>query len=313
MAFDLQTVMHAATVTLNMTLSVAVGAGMSSLWLSRGASAWAMQQRKQVQPVRAAATAFAMLVSAVLLWLESAVMAEVPIAQAREAVWSMLSATHLGTAWMIGIVALAISLAASVAPAPDTQRRWLLQLSMLGLGVFLYSRSMVSHAASDGDISVAMLADWLHLMLISLWVGEVLLAGLLILNKPIGMLAHERKDAACYVESLSTSATYALVGIVATGLFSAWHNLGGLSGLSGNTYGTTLLIKLGLVALAIILGGFNRFKVMPLLIGTLQRGDSASMGAQRRFSNILRIESLVLLGVVLTAAVLSATSPPTAS
>ena len=117
-------------------------------------------------------------------------MGEVPIAGAREAVWTMLSTTHLGKAWLIGICALAVSLASAVAGQAATWRAtracWLTRLNLLGLAVFLYSRSMVSHAASDGDFSAAMLADWRHLTMISLWVGAVVVAAMLNLASPIG-------------------------------------------------------------------------------------------------------------------------------
>ena len=53
-----------------------------------------------------------MLASACGLWLTAAAMAEVPVTQAGPAAWSMLTATHLGTAWTIGMAALAASSAA---------------------------------------------------------------------------------------------------------------------------------------------------------------------------------------------------------
>jgi putative copper resistance protein D len=312
MGFDLELAQHAATVALNLALAVAVGAGAS--WLSVGGlrSEWAARQIRGLRRAGLGALAVAMSASACVLWLEAAAMAEVPVTQAGAAAWSMLTATHLGVAWRIGIGALVSSMAAMAVASGTARARLAIAFSLSGLAVFLYTRSMVSHAAANGDVSLPMLADWLHLMLICLWVGEVFVSGFLILASPPAVRRDDRNDCVAYIESLSSSATFALVGIFATGLFSAWHNLGALSALVGNPYGTTLLGKLAVVAAAAMLGGANRFIVMPRLLAAVRGGSSAARAAARQFTAILRVESGVLLAVLIVAAMLSSTSPPTA-
>ena len=309
MGLDLELAQRAATVALNLALAVAVGAGATWLSVARLRSEWAARQIRGARRAALGALVVAMSASTCVLWLEAAAMAEVPVTRAGAALWSMLTATHLGVAWTIGICALAFSMAAMVL---GSRAKLPIALSLSGLAVFLYTRSMVSHAAANGDVSWPMLADWLHLMLICLWVGEVFVSGFLILTSPVAVRLDDRNDCAAYIEALSTSATFALVGIFATGLFSAWHNLGGPGALVGNPYGTTLLVKLALVAGAAMLGGFNRFIVMPKLLAAVRRGDSAARLATRRFTTILRIESAVLLAVLIVAAILSSTSPPMA-
>jgi putative copper resistance protein D len=156
-----------------------------------------------------------------------------------------------------------------------------------------------------------LVVNWTHLILICLWIGEVIVAGQVVLASPPGEALDNRNDCARYVESLSASATFALVGIFATGLFNAWYNLGSPKALLGNPYGTTLLIKLALVTGAVMLGGINRFVVMPGLIAALHTGGAANKAA-RQFTVILRIEGLVLAAVLVMAAILSSTAPPTA-
>jgi putative copper resistance protein D len=289
MAFDLQLAVTGATVVLDLALALAVGAAMASVWLANGASAWSRSRLGMIRPVRLGAIAIAVVAMGLLLLFESALMAEVPLTEAGAAARSMLMETHYGMAWALAL------------------------LNLFALGVFLYSRSMVSHAAANGDVSIAAVADWIHLCLISVWVGEVCIAGLLALAAPAGGVVADRAEAASYVESLSLSATLALAGIVATGLFSAWRNLGSIAGLSGNSYGSVLLVKLALVALAVLLGGFNRFVVRPALLADLRRVDESGSLSQRRFARVLRIEAVVLLAVLVAAAVLSSTSPPTAA
>jgi putative copper resistance protein D len=299
-SFDLPLAQYAATVTLNLALAIAAGAGMSALWIARRGSAWAVRQRSRLRVASHAALAAAMLASVLVLWLEAASMAEVPLTEAAGAAWAMLTATHLGKAWMAGAGVLVLS---AFAMRPHSERS--MRLRLLGLAAFLYTRSMVSHASANGDFSVSMIADWVHLVLISLWVGEVCIAGLLMLATPPGDGIGDRADCMGYIEALSTSATYALAGIFATGLVSAWINVGSPGALTGNAYGATLLAKLALVAFAVLLGSVNRFVVMPSLA-------TSPLPSLRRFTLILRIEALVLLGVLVLAAVLSSTSPPTA-
>jgi copper resistance protein D len=308
MGLDLQTVQHLLTALLNLAVAVLTGACVSRLWLDRHAAPWSEARRRPVHRAAIAGAVLALLANVAVLWLEAAVMAEVPATEAAGAAYAMLTATHFGLAWAIGTVALA---AASVAACRRTGRSPGLALSALAsLCVFWYTRSMVSHAAGKGDLGLPMLADWLHLGLISLWVGEVILAGTVMLRQSEGMTAIDRRARAAYVASLSSSATVALAGIFVTGLYAAWRNLGGLGNMVGNPYGNTLVAKLLLVGMAALLGGFNRFFVMPPWLARESAGHPVAELLPARFRHILWIEAIVLLAVVVLAAWLASTSPP---
>jgi putative copper resistance protein D len=312
-AFDVQTAIFCATVALNLALAVAVGAALAALWLANGTTAWSAAQLRRVRPLRIGATVAAIAALGSLLPFVSASMAEVPVAAAGEAIAAMLAESHFGLAWTVGMGALLAAALAAAVPVSGHSSRPVALVNLLVLAVALYSRSMVSHAAADGDLSVAIVIDWMHLCLISVWVGEVFIAGLVTLNGMVPEHAAGRAEVARYIEGLSSSATFALAGIFATGLFSAWHNLGGIAGLAGNVYGNVLLFKLALVALAALLGGFNRFIVMPALLAGLREPHGGAPKALRRFTLNLRIEAIVLFAVLVAAAFLSATPPPTSA
>lgn len=313
MSYDVQMAIYLATVALNLALAVAVGAAMAALWLGNATAAWSAAQLRRLRPVRIGATVAAIAALGALLPLVSASMAEVPVVEAGEAIGAMFSESHFGLAWKAGMVALLVAALAAVVPVSGQRLRYVALANLLALAAALYTRSMVSHAAADGDVSVAMFVDWTHLCLISAWVGVVFIAGFITLTGFVPDHATCRGEAERYVENLSSSATFALCGIFATGLFNAWHNLGGIAGLVGNAYGSVLLLKLALVALAALLGGFNRFIVMPSLLASLRGAQVGAPEPLRRFRLILRIEALVLLAVLVAAAILSATPPPTAA
>lgn len=308
MGADLPTVQHLVTALLNLAVAVLTGASVSRLWLGRDASNWSQARRQPVRNAALAGIVVALIANVVNLWLESAAMAEVPLTEAGGATWSMLTSTHLGLAWSIGMAGLAVAAAGACIRVERGPGAALLTLA--ALAVFWYTRSMVSHSASDGDFSLRLLADWVHLGLISLWVGEVILSGTVMLRTTGSMNPADRRARAAYVASLSSSATFALTGIFVTGLYATWRALGGFDQLVGNPYGNTLSAKLLLVGLAAALGGFNRFIVMPPWLACESAGNAAPALLPARFRQIVWIEALILLAVIVLAAWLATTSPP---
>ncbi|MFC5460534.1 copper resistance D family protein [Massilia niabensis] len=257
--------------------------------------------------------AIAMVSYVAVLWLEAASMAEVPVAEAFPAVQSVITATHYGYAWMLGAAALLVALVTAALRPGALGLGPASVLRLVALGLFLYSRSIVSHAGAAGDFTWAVAVDWVHLVLISVWVGEVIVAGSITLRSEPAAGQENRVECARYVEALSTSATIALVGIFVTGLLSAWRGLGSPDQVLGNPYGTMLIIKVGLVLCAAGLGGMNRFVVMPALLARLRDTRVPEQGVTHRFALVLQAEAVILLAVIVAAAILSSTPPPTAS
>lgn len=312
MEADLALAQRFVTVVLNLSVAILVGASAAHIWLRRARSAWGIGLVPRLRKAMLLALAAAATAYVAVLWLEAASMAEVPVSEAFPAVRSVITATHYGLAWMIGAAALLV--------AAFTLKIWKGErpsaaaplVRAAALGLLLYSRSMVSHAGAAGDFTWAVLVDWIHLVLISLWVGEVIVAGMVTLRFQPEWESKNRGECARFVKSLSTSATVALTGIFITGVLSAWRGLGSFENTLGNPYGTTLLIKVGLVLCAAALGGLNRFVVMPKLLAQLRKPKPEG-GATRKFSLILQLEAFILVAVLIAAAFLSSTSPPMAS
>ena len=312
MEADLATAQRFVTFILNLTVAVLVGASAAHLWLRRARSTWGMEMIPRLRTAMLAVAPAAITVHVALLWLEAASMAEVPVSQAFPAVQSVITATHYGLAWMIGAGALLAVCLTLRAPGRKPARGAVPLLRGAALGVFLYSRSMVSHAGAGGDFTWAVLVDWIHLVLVSIWVGEVIVAGLLTLRSQPGWESKNRAECGRFVASLSTSATVALAGIFVTGVLSAWRTLVSFDNALGHPYGTLLFVKVGLVLCSAALGGINRFVVMPRLLAQL-RMPKPDPVAGRRFARILQLEACILVGALVAAAFLSSTPPPTAA
>jgi putative copper resistance protein D len=305
----------ADTVAVHLGLALVVGSVASLMWLRSARSAWRDQVARQA--VSAARLGFALTLAAlpVALWLEAALATETPLLDAASATASLLQHTHFGHAWMAGLLAwlaaglfLAGANAGSVASHPGR-----LAAGLLSLVIFAAARSVVSHAASHGDATPDVALDGLHIVLASLWVG-IVLAGMRIALPGDAAPATERGDATRWVSRLSATATAALAGIVATGLFNAWRSVAAAASLGeflASGYGQVLAVKLVLVAIAAGLGGFNRFRVLPPLFATLDTARApAPADWRRRLVAILRVEAATLLLVLVAAAVLGSTEPP---
>lgn len=313
MESDFASAQRAVTAFLNLSLAVLVGASAATLWLRTRTSPWARAMLPRLRTALLAGTGTAILAYVAILWIEAASMAEVPLAEAWPAVRSLITGTHFGLAWMIGAAALVVAGAASAAGARFQAAAATSAVRIGAIGVLLYSRSMVSHAGAAGDFTWAVAVDWVHLVLVSIWVGEVIVAGLLTLRQLPDGTSGNRADCATYVDALSRSATFALVGIFLSGAISTWRVLESPADLFGNPYGTTLLIKVGLVLFAAALGGFNRFYVMPSLLYSLRLQGQAVRADSARFARVLQLEAIVLVAVLIAAAFLTSTSPPMAT
>ncbi|MDE2147208.1 MAG: CopD family protein [Burkholderiales bacterium] len=305
--------LRTSAVAADAGLALGLGALASRLWLRGGDSPWAQQVAARAQAALRAGLALAAVASGGRLWFEAAAMAGPSIAQAGPMALTMAWQTHLGQAWLAGLAALAVAGAVAATQGVARGRGGALALAALALAVFAYTRSVVSHAGDAGDWSLPVAMNGLHQLLAALWLGLVLMAALRVATGAAVSPA-DRADAARWALALSTTATLALAGIAVTGLFNTWRAAGSaaqLPALLGSGYGRILLVKLALVGVAVAMGGYNRWRVMPgLLQGLAAATGGGGAAAHRRFTRVLRTEAVVLALVLVAAVVLGSSAPP---
>ena len=106
---------------------------------------------------------------------------------------------------------------------------------------------------------------------------------------------------------VSSLSLFTVIVVIAAGVFDAIRGTGGsVAALLHSTWGHVLLLKLALVAFALVLGGMNRFSTLPRLTRTASTGDA------RDFANLLYLEALVMIGVLVVAAALAHGAPAAA-
>ena len=235
------------------------------------------------------------------LWTESALMGDVAWLNAGPAFVQMLSATHYGHAGAAALAFLVIALLVHLRRnGQSLGKTYLVSVTVLLLLVAA-ARVTIGHAYEHGPLSVAVLVEWLHLLLMSMWAGVVFVAAWVVLPRVLASELVATRERTAYLSSMSNWATAAVAGILATGAYNAYRVLGSPRQLIEVDYGQVLTFKLCLVAIAIALGGFNKFIGLPA--ATSQRGLHTVIA-------VLRIESFVLLLVLMAAAVLTGSAPP---
>lgn len=309
----LRILMMADLVVIHLGLALVVGALASHGWMWFRSSEWAGRAAIQAVQARRAGFVLALVGSCAAVWFEAAAMSESPLVEAWPALGSLLAQTHYGHAAIIGVAAWLAAGAILLMRRAEVVGLGRFSLSLLGVVVFVVARSVVSHAGSQGDLTLDVAVDAVHLVLVCLWVGIVIAGARLAIPDGSGA-ALDRADATRWVSSMSSTATVAIVAIGATGLFKVWRGwttVGSIGSYVDSAYGYALLAKLALVGVAAALGGVNRFIVLPGLFRSLDGSIEHDGGPwRRRLLWILRVEAGTLLFVLAVAAVLSSSELP---
>lgn len=177
---------------------------------------------------------------------------------------------------------------------------WRLGALALGFGL-LRTTGMAGHDAGVAHPGWGQIADLVHLVCVSLWIG-----GLAVLL--LGVLPRRRADELAFVvPRYSTLALVAVAGIAAAGSVLAWQLVGSWQGLVDTSYGRLLLLKVSLLALALLAAQRSKLWVRDRLdIAVLLRGDAASV---RPFIYSIAAETTVVLGVLAATSVLVGSDP----
>ncbi len=209
---------------------------------------------------------------------------------------SPMASTRFGTAFVAMTLGFALVLALVYLSWLLDRVAYLVPAFVLSL-VFVGGLSLSGHDAVDpGSSWLTEAADWVHIGAASLWIGGLAtMAGLLWTGAP------QLRRAAFL--NFSRLATVLIALVLGAGIYLSVVRLPHLHDLWTEGYGRVLLVKIGLVCLALLWGAFHHFVVRPAL-------DRADTGFLSRIGRSLIGESLVGVAVLLVAAVLVDSKPP---
>lgn len=157
--------------------------------------------------------------------------------------------------------------------------------------------ALEGHTRGTSPRLLLMPSDVIHVAAASVWLGGV--AGLAVaLRAPIA-----RRTAARIVAEFSRSAVIAVIVVTVTGVVLALRILSpDYRGLWSTGWGLALLVKVALVAVVVVLGWYNRARLVARV------GDAGGRGGQL-LRRIVMVEAVVLVAVVGTTSVLVTRSP----
>lgn len=206
----------------------------------------------------------------------------------------LASGTRFGQTFVIMELGFAL-VAALIYLAWLTDRNALLWVAF-GLGlVFISGLSLSGHSAADAGHSwLSELADWVHLSAATLWVG-----GLVQLAVVVWPTSPELRATA--FRRFSRLATVLVALLLVAGTYLSILRLPHVHDLWTTGYGHVLLVKLGLVSLALTWGAAHHFIAVPRI---------ERPGVTGTLARTLVGESAVAMAVLLAAAILTDSKPP---
>lgn len=217
--------------------------------------------------------------------------------QVLDLVPTILSGTRQGGLWYANSLALAALIAAQwrMKPPVTSLATW---LAVASLGVLAATRAASSHASEAGDFSIAEISQFLHLLATSVWAGAILVSAFLVAPYWPRLGASTLWN---YTRCLSQTVTWALAILVLTGIYTAWRGLHGtVNVLWTHQWGRILLIKISLVALAMLLGSLTRFRCLK----RPPKRETAAIMVQ-----LLRCEAVTMAVILAVSGLLANTDP----
>ncbi|WP_405804389.1 copper resistance protein CopC [Streptomyces sp. NBC_00210] len=200
--------------------------------------------------------------------------------------------------WLLATVVLAAVLQGGERTARSPG--WRVGAAVVCLGL-LRTVGMSGHGTEGTHSGWGAVADLVHLLGISLWIG-----GLVLLLT--GVLPRRRPDElAAVVHRYSTLAGVSVTAVAAAGVVLSWQVLRSFGALFDTSYGRLLLVKVALLATVLLVAQRSRSWVRTRLdIAVLLRGDRTTV---RPFVYSVAAETGLVLAVLAAASLLVTAAP----
>ncbi|MBC9954477.1 copper resistance protein CopC [Leucobacter sp. cx-42] len=218
-----------------------------------------------------------------------------------------------GVSWQLPVTAglvLGFGLAALISQTRANARLWQ-HLGVLCTVGALASPVLIGHTQTVQPTWAMLLADLGHLMTGAFWVGGTIgLLCVLAAARPASSQGLPGIPSNSLLEVVARFSQYALISVIVlavSGTVMAFLIVGSWGALFGSWYGCLLLIKLGIVAVVVVLAAWNRLRVLPRI--TSQPSERQQWTSLRR---TLTGEAVLLIAVIAVTGFLTNTSPNSA-
>ena len=170
---------------------------------------------------------------------------------------------------------------------------------LIGCAAALTAPVLIGHTMATDPRWLILAADTVHVATAAIWIGGIIGISILLARPQRGRAG----DAAVVVARFSTWAGYSVAALGVSGIAMAWAIHREWASLFDSDHGRGLLVKLGLVAVALALAAWNRYRLVPLI-----RGTDPGTGLPR-LRRVVVVEAAVLAAVITVTGVLVNLSP----
>jgi copper transport protein len=297
-------------------LMLAVGMFALRAVIARPGAAVNVAPLRALSKATAVAVVFALLAIPVYVLVATAEFAQRPVVD-RAATVPVVRDSNLGRSFtdLEAVLALFAIAAWAVLWVDDGRRRHRSVAALLALtGALLAAAAatavpgLAGHAAQTSPAALSLVLDWTHVTAAAIWLGGLLGVILLAARTP----AAERVEMlGLVVPRFSNTALVCVLLVIASGVAASILHLPTLSSLWGTSYGKAILVKVALLACALVAGGMNYARTVPRLAAARERGDRAlaESGARLLRRNV-GTEVVLVTATLLAAMVLSSLPPP---
>lgn len=239
-------------------------------------------------------------VQGLYLPLQASTMSGMPLDEALPAIPLVITQSHFGLMWVLGVAAgLAALVATTVKLRAVAARKAAASVFAVALIIAAFAHAGTTHAADAGDFSTAELVHMAHLLATAGWAGVVVTAAWPLRR----WFAITSGDALAYTTHLSRVATLTFAIAIGTGFANAYRGLGGaLLPLTTSLWGILLIAKVVAVSAAAMIGAINRF----VYLQRVRLGDPFALPV---FVRLLTTEAALMILVLAVAAVLGHSIP----
>jgi len=211
----------------------------------------------------------------------------------------VLTQTVWGTGWLLQLAAVVVTAIGFFLARRERALGW--TVAAIGAFALAVTPALTGHAAALPSLApVAVITDAVHVASAGGWLGSLLLV--LVAGMPAALAPGTGdRDVADLVNAFSTIALRFAGALGATGLISAWLQVGSFTALWESGYGRTLLLKVAIASAVLAIGAYNWRRVRPAL------GEQAGAVLLRRTATAeLAIGAAVL---VITAVLVGMETP----
>lgn len=242
-------------------------------------------------PLWRALSLLALFCAPLALLISVANMGDVSLRAAIAYLPEVIRETHFGHIWRLSLPLTVIPPLLAWAPGSARVRSAGIALAT---GALLLLVSLASHAIDRGGAAVAIY--FVHEIAASLWIGAILTLWMGAIVGRLGARWITRT-----APRVSSAAGWTVAVLILSGIYTAYYSLDAdPRRLIYAAYGRVLVDKLCAAMLVLLIGGYNRYWLMPRV------NESA---AQESLLRNVGIESLLLIGVLGLAALLANTPP----